>query len=178
MEKVQLDQIISKLFDKKEETIPWKYGAYKIIVNFKRFFRGKPLKKKEDLNLLGNVETLLSSSSEPSDELIDKCHHFIELHRIIENTSARKRSEKWATRVIVYYLLFVFLILIADGILFCIYDKHPIPGNIMIAILTTTTVNVIGLVLIVLKGYFYTNDIQEIGGRKKKKITEAEIKDL
>lgn len=105
------------------------------------------------------VNTLLDS--ETTDENINKCKELTHLHRVIENTKARRRLEKWSLRVIALYLFVVLSIVVL-----C-YSKIPfvsgfvqinIPPNIMITILSTTTVNIIGLGLIVLRGHFLAND--------------------
>lgn len=137
--------------------ISWKHGGYKIYYNIKRFFIS-PRPRKE-LNLLEQVETLINSTpaeQEPTEELIEKCHHFIKLHRIIENTSARKRLEKWAKRVIVFYLLIVLVLVVFDSLVR--YAWFEISDTVMITILSTTTVNIIGLGLIVLRGHFPQKD--------------------
>lgn len=145
----------STFFDEKKDYIPWTHGAYKIYFNVKRFFCSTSTKK--DLNILEQVESLLSSvPSEPSSDIIDKCHHFIKLHRIIENTNARKRLEKWATRVIVCYLFLVLILVILNSLK--VYDLLEVSDAVVITILSTTTVNIIGLGLIVLRGHFYTKE--------------------
>lgn len=156
-------------FDKKKDYIPWTHGAYKIYFNVKRLFCSTHIKK--DLNILEQVESLLNSvPSEPSSDIIDKCHHFIKLHRIIENTNARKRLEKWATRVIVCYLFLVLILVILNSL------KKESPLNVsdavVITILSTTTVNIIGLGLIVLRGHFYTKE-DEINVPSKKEKDKA-----
>lgn len=151
--------------------IPWKHGGFKCYFAFRRFFVS-PRPRKE-LNLLEQVETLLNSTpaeQEPTNELIDKCHHFIKLHRIIENTSARKRLEKWAKRVIVIYLLIVLLLVISDSIVENTWFE--ISDTVMITILSTTTVNIIGLGLIVLRGHFPQKDQEsDINHEEKANIT-------
>ena len=79
----------------------------------------------------------------------------IRLHRIVENTRARRRLERWSLRVIGAYLLIVMAIVIANYInidmnIFDVKINFDIPSEIMITILSTTTVNIIGLGLIVL----------------------------
>lgn len=141
--------------------IPWKCGFYKIWFSVRRFFVGEKIVKKPDLNLIDQVESILDVyEDEPSVESIGKCQKFIELHRIMENTNARRRLEKWATKIISMYLLFVFVILLINGFIKTYYNLDFIKDNIMLAILTTTTINIIGLVIIVLKGYFYENDMK------------------
>lgn len=125
-----------------------------------KFFLGKPFKEtKKDLNILDTVNTLLDS--ETTDDNIKKCKELIVLHRVVENTKARRRLEKWSLRVIALYLFIVLAIVIL-----C-YAKLPIigglitiaiPNPVMITILSTTTVNIIGLGLIVLRGHFLAND--------------------
>ena len=125
-----------------------------------KFFFGKPFKEtKKDLNILDTVNTLLDS--ETADDNIKKCKELIVLHRVVENTRARRRLEKWSLRVIALYLFIVLAIVIL-----C-YAELPIIGGliaitipepIMITILSTTTVNIIGLGLIVLRGHFLAND--------------------
>ncbi|WP_143260798.1 hypothetical protein [Alistipes sp. An66] len=118
----------------------------------KRFLKwvwyAKPSAPKHDLNLLDNVELFLNSSS-PSEDSLNVCRRFIELHRITENTSARKRLEKWARRTIQWYLIIVGIIIIAQGLQFI-----NLSDTIFIAILTTTTVNILGLGFIILRGHF------------------------
>lgn len=132
------------------------------------FFFSKPFKEtKRDLNVLDNVDTLLAS--ETTDENIDKCKELTRLHRVIENTRARRRLEKWSLRVIALYLFIVLLIVVL-----C-YSKIPyvsdiisitIPDTVMITILSTTTVNIIGLGLIVLRGHFLANDKSDDTNKK------------
>ena len=100
---------------------------------------------------------MLDSST--TNENIEKSKELIRLHRVVENTKARRRLEKWSLKVISIYLFIVLAIVIL-----C-YNKIPylrdviyIDEKIMIAILTTTTVNIIGLGLIVLRGHFLAND--------------------
>lgn len=151
--------------------ISWKHGGYKFYYNIKRFFIS-PRPRKE-LNLLEQVETLINSTpaeQEPTEELIDKCHHFIKLHRIIENTNARKRLEKWAKRVIVLYLLVVLMLVVFDSIVENTWFE--ISDTVMITILSTTTVNIIGLGLIVLRGHFPQKDKESDINSESKKGSE------
>lgn len=136
--------------------ISWKkHGAYKVYYNTKRFFTSpKPAK---ELNLLEQVSALLNTvGDDPSEDVIEKCRHFIRLHRVTENTSARKRLERWAKRVIVFYLLTVLFLVIASANPF--FKIVDISDTVMITILSTTTVNIIGLGLIVLRGHFYQKE--------------------
>jgi len=128
-----------------------------------KFFFSKPFKEeKKDLNILDIVQTLLDSES-TSTENIQKSKELTKLHRVVENTKARRRLEKWSLRVIATYLLIVLVIVVACYIKIPIdknevYHIIEIPSEIMITILSTTTVNIIGLGLIVLRGHFLAND--------------------
>lgn len=129
------------------------YYLYHKIVDF---FHSPYKKQKRELNILDTIQTLLES--ETSDDNISRCQELSRLHRVVENTKARRRLEKWSLRVIAWYLIIVFAVVVV-----C-YTNIPwlnvicIPWNIMVAILTTTTVNIIGLGLIVLRGHFLAND--------------------
>lgn len=122
-----------------------------------KFFFSQPFKeKKKDLNILDTVQSLLES--ETTDENIEKCKELTHLHRIIENTKARRRLEKWSLRVIAIYLFVVLCIVLATYTNPKFKYYIEIPNTIMITILSTTTVNIIGLGLIVLRGHFLAND--------------------
>lgn len=151
---------MSDLFDSKGK-IRWYHYlghlGYYIPHYIKAFFKKPFAETKKDLNILETVDTLLDSST--TNENIEKSKELIRLHRVVENTKARRRLEKWSLKVISIYLFIVL------AIVFLCYNKIPylkdiicIEEKIMIAILTTTTVNIIGLGLIVLRGHFLAND--------------------
>lgn len=140
-----------------------------------KFFFSEPFKvKKQDLNILDTVQSLLES--ETTDENIKKCKELTHLHRIIENTKARRRLEKWSLRVIAIYLFVVLCIVLVSYVsipLIKPYFKVTIPDTIMITILSTTTVNIIGLGLIVLRGHFLANDkSNEVNENKEKNLNQ------
>lgn len=124
------------------------------------FFFSAPFKeKRKDINILDTVSSLLESETTP--ENLDKCKELVHLHRIVENTKARRRLEKWSLRVIAIYLFIVLTIVVCNYIavpLLSGYMDIHVTEPIMITILSTTTVNIIGLGLIVLKGHFLAND--------------------
>ena len=77
----------------------------------------------------------------------------------------KHESEKEAGKV-VFKVIALYLFVVLSIVVLC-YSKIPfvsgfvqinIPPNIMITILSTTTVNIIGLGLIVLRGHFLAND--------------------
>lgn len=135
-----------------------------------KFFFSEPFKeKKRDLNILDTVQYLLES--ETTDENIKKSKELTHLHRIVENTKARRRLEKWSLRVIAVYLFVVLCIVLASYVTIPIIEpcfSISIPNSIMITILSTTTINIIGLGLIVLKGHFLANDkLNEVDKNKE-----------
>lgn len=116
-------------------------------------------KKNGDLKLIEKVNLLLETGddNEETSSLIIK---YTKLHRVHENTKARRRLEKWASIVIVIYLIVVLAIVLINYISIDYEDcwlsmiTIEIPDKIMFTILSTTTVNIIGLGLIVLRGHF------------------------
>lgn len=78
---------------------------------------------------------------------------------MVENTKARRRLEKWSLRVIAWYLMIVLVIVVLCYTNIKWLHILEIPWKIMVAVLTTTTVNIIGLGLIVLRGHFLANNV-------------------
>lgn len=134
-----------------------------------KFFFSRPFKqaKKKDLDVLDKVGTLLDS--ETTNENIANCKELVNLHRIIENTRARRRLEKWSLRIIAVYLILVLFIVVTCYIRHEKFHILNIPDTIMITILSTTTINIIGLGLIVLRGHFLANDMYKIRNKKTHK---------
>lgn len=147
------------LIFEKEDKVRWFHYLIHLgyfIPYYVKFFFSKPFKEeKKDLNILDTVKALLES--ETTDGNIKKCKELIKLHRVVENTHARRRLEKWSLRVIAAYLFIVLAIVMLNYIQI---DKRiiSIPEEIMITILSTTTINIIGLGLIVLRGHFLADD--------------------
>lgn len=173
------------------DVLPWRYGGYKIFQYVKRFFCNKPLPQKE-LNLEDVVRNLISPfAEEPSmpipDETLNKCQELLRHQRTLEDTRARRRLERWATSVIGLYLTLVFCLIVANGVVLMntpidtieligksntIVKRGFISDSVMSVILTTTTINIIGLGVIVLKGHF--NQKQKDKKKDKKSKTESE----
>lgn len=158
----------------KNNKFSWlKYGGYLICYHIRCFFFGeKPLKK--NINKFADLaETLISTIPDnPNVELLSSSEKLLEQQRMLEDTRARRRLERWATRTIAYYLVSVFLLLVANGIVLILnpiettemigggnllVKRGFISDSIMTVILTTTTINIIGLGVIVLKGHFDKN---------------------
>lgn len=157
------------------DSLPWKrYGAYKLFQYIKRFFSYKP-KPSRELNLEDTVGNLLSPFSESGatipEEILNKCKELLQHQRMLEDTRARRRLEHWATKIISYYLIIVFIILLLSGfasvinIMLCQFcgidskfiistDSVFLSDKVLVVLLSTTTINIIGLGLIVLRGHF------------------------
>ena len=156
---------VEDLFFQQENKIKWYhyfihlgyYIRYAIV-----FFFSKPFKEeKKELDLLQIGGLLLEG--EITDKNIEQVNRLVQLHRIVENTKARRRLEKWSLRVIAIYLFVVLIIVILTYFSYkqngLIANKIlDIPSEIMITILSTTTVNIIGLGLIVLRGHFLAKE--------------------
>lgn len=156
--------------DEEEKVKWWQYGTHFGFYSFhiiRCFFRHPLKKEKKDLELLEQVRSLLDV--EVNDANIAKSRMIVGLHRIVENTHARRRLERWSLRVIAIYLAIVL------GLVVCTYAYISflglpfirIPDKIMIAVLSTTTANIIGLGLIVLRGHFLANEDKKIKADKK-----------
>lgn len=152
---------------KKDKWLVAKHFGYYAINAVKEFFSSPYKKEKRELNVLDSIQTLLESES--TDENINKCKELSTLHRMVENTKARRRLEKWSLRVIAWYLMIVLVVVFLSYTNIGWLNILNIEYKIMIAVLTTTTVNVIGLGLIVLRGHFLANDDEKEKEYKKKK---------
>lgn len=142
----------------RDEKVSWKYhGGYKLRMYVRRFlyYKEKDIIQKSDLNLEDTVSNLLNSAPDtPTNDILEKCSQLLKHQRMLENTRARRRLERWATKVISYYLISVCLVVLLDGASCIYFTRHFLSDYVLTAILTTTTINVIGLGLIVLKGHF------------------------
>lgn len=141
-----------------------KHGAYSIVVFVYEYFLGprKPKQPKSRDNQFKFIaERLISTLPDNPDQLtVDTTKQLLDQHRTIENTQARRRLEKWACWAIVIYLVCVFMLLIFNGVSRILWqdiftaDKPLFSDNVLYVILSTTTVNILGLGFIVLKGHF------------------------
>lgn len=141
--------------------ISWKrYGIYKATVTARDFCFGKPKTKKRYSRFQATAETLISTLPEDANPfLVETSERLLNLHRTIENTEARRRLEKWARNTIILYLICVFILVIANGASRIIWpsifkEAGFISDFVMNVILSTTTINIIGLGVLVLKGHF------------------------
>jgi hypothetical protein len=74
--------------------------------------------------------------------------------RYESDTDDRKWLAKWAVITVSAYLSAVFIMLVFNGIYIPLNISFNISDNVLIALLVTTTANVLGLTFIVLKGHF------------------------
>jgi len=134
----------------------WRYGIHDLFFIVKEFFTGRTRPKRRHDTFSDVAESLVAQIEENNTEAINASKLLLEQQRMIEDTRARRRLEKWATRVISWYLILVFALVVGNGVVSMLAHNHIefITGGIMAAILTTTTINVIGLGLIVLRGHF------------------------
>ena len=138
----------------KQNKIPWKHGGFKIWCGIRSFFTDPNRQIQKEPNILYAVETLINDNN-VDENSIDICKKLVKLHRTMENTKARIRLEKWTKRVICIYLFIVFLLVLmcAIKLKICNYT-FILSDTILITILSTTTVNVIGLAFILMRGHF------------------------
>lgn len=136
------------------QSTKWKYGGYNLYVAVREFFFGKRQQTKGHDTFTDVAETIILQ--EANAEMLDISRKLLEQQRILENTHARRRLERWATRVISWYLIVVLILVVFNGLTAMLSGKEQgfISSGIMAAILSTTTINIIGLGLIVLRGHF------------------------
>lgn len=135
------------------------YGAYRCIGTIKCFILGQRKIKTETNTFSETAEALISAGDKTDRQTLEAGKDLLKLQRDVENTRARRRLERWACKVIVAYLLLVFILMLLNGASMVwkpdLFKEHGfISDNVMITILSTTTVNIIGLVVIVLRGHF------------------------
>ena len=93
---------------------------------------------------------IIESSDSKTDDVIDYDYvdeKSVSLQRFAEDTKLRRELAVWTYELITAWLITTFLLLILSK---CI----GISNSVLIALLTTTTANVLGLPLVVLKGLF------------------------
>lgn len=90
---------------------------------------------------------------------------YLSLQRIEDDNSNRKEFADWVKTFMWWYMGFVGLFMLSVYIILPVADaftdrelKVEISDSIIITMLSTTTANIIGMVIIVLKGYFNTKD--------------------
>ena len=72
--------------------------------------------------------------------------------RYLSDTQDRKWLAEWSTSVVSLWLFFILIILIAN------HDRLHLSDSVLNVLLGTTTLNILGLTYIVLRGHFNGND--------------------
>lgn len=158
-EKDRYENIFDKATSVEPGKFKWRYGFYWCFLKVRVFFLGERRKKKEHDKFSDTAEVLISSLSENNnltEHFLEMTGRLLKQQRMLDNSHARRRLEHWATTVISWYLIVVLLLIIANGVMSILVKSHDdfISSGIMAAILSTTTINILGLVVIVLKGHF------------------------
>lgn len=158
------DKTIAASASPENETSWLKNGGYSLLIFLWEFFIGprRPKQPKNKDNQFKFIaERLISTLPENPDQLTtNTTKQLLDQHRTIENTQARRRLERWACWAIVIYLVCVLLLLVCNGLSRLLWPHiftHEAPlfsDSVLYVILSTTTVNILGLGFIVLKGHF------------------------
>lgn len=163
---------------KSADAITWgKHGGYKLYYTIKAFFFGLERPPKNKTKFSDIAESLISVLPHNQDKgILEASEKLLHLQRALEDTYARRRLERWASRTISLYLIATFLLLMLNGASMVLFPKETpngfISDTIMGVVLSTTTINVIGLGVIVLKGHFDNKKKAEDKKESKKKQTE------
>lgn len=107
----------------------------------------------------------------PDKENISLIQGYLSVERIKNDNASREKFATWVKIYLISYTIFVGLFLLAAYIGipkysssqcgWCIDFIHiNVPDSVIIALLTTTTANIIGMVIIVLKGLFNPTDFK------------------
>ena len=161
----------------KSTDVSWKYFFYKLWTVVKvPITNPNKQPKKADVDLMEQVRYIITTDDPTKEQNISLCKKYIGMHRINENTKARKRLEKWARRLISIYLIIVLLLVVASSVNWSFFYDFNISDTILITILSTTTINVIGLAFIVLRGHF--PQLEKGKHESKETIDENPIDDI
>lgn len=151
----------------KKSEFQLQYGAFLLGKYIKEFFTGPPKQKVQHTTFADTAETLIDILSADEDnntannrDILEESKQLLDQQKTTDDTWARRRLERWATRLIAFYLIVVFFLVLARGYInvCCLAFNQFISDQVMIVILSTTTINIIGLGVIVLKGHFYNNN--------------------
>ena len=74
---------------------------------------------------------------------------FTRLERYADTSSLRRRTAKWVMWIVSLWLTAVIVVLVCAGL-----EWVTLSNRVLIALLTTTTVNILGLPLVVLRGLY------------------------
>lgn len=167
----QVDRDGSPLASKNDGLHWFHNGGFLLIRWCWRFFIGNPGPEKthnKDSRFKYIAERLINNIGNSDKRfVVNTTRELLKQHRTIEDTEARRRLEKWACRTIIIYLISVLVLVVLNGLSRILWPdifkaEGFISDAVMYVILSTTTINIIGLGVIVLQGHFPT-------GRKGRK---------
>ena len=101
-------------------------------------------------------EGLVIDLDEEEVDLLEQKKLRLENKRYKADTKDRRKLAKWAKRVVVTYLITVFVILLLNETWSSLFFN--LSNTVLITLLGTTTLNILGLMYIVLKGYFHNKN--------------------
>lgn len=137
------------------------------------------LEKKEDPEFFISTARDLIANNTQDAFILETSRNLLVQQRIMDDTKARRRLERWARNTILCYLIIVFILVLLNGASQVIWrDVFPdhgfITDTVMTVILSTTTVNIIGLGVIVLRGHFPSYGNEDSVKNKKDAKSEKE----
>ncbi len=88
------------------------------------------------------------NAGELQNALLTRNLEVAKITRFISNTSLRENMSYWAAFIISCWLIFVAVILIFNN------DKYCLSDSVLNTLITTTTINVIGIILICFRDLF------------------------
>lgn len=120
----------------------------------------------EEVSYATRVDQLAETKNDLQKTQIQKLHS--ELDRYKEDTSLRSNLAKVFTIIISFWLLAVILILVGNN---C--HNYNLSDNVLITLMVTSTANVIGMMLIILRNLFPSN---ELIAKNKPKVKKPSLK--
>lgn len=93
----------------------------------------------------------------------------LKLNRYSDTSKLRKHSAYWVMVVVSFWL-----ILVVSIVFFCGFECMTLEPSVIIALLTTTTANILGLPLIILQGLYPKEKEMEIIDNEIEKLKEQD----
>ncbi len=114
----------------------------------------KQMKQSKILQELAEAEEVSPGQEGLISENVEKLHALqLENKNTETNINLRLGLVPWMKKIVIAWLIFTGVIVIADLVVTAIFGK-ALSDSVVCALLTTTTANVLGLAVIVLKGLF------------------------
>ena len=136
-----------------------RHGIYMLAMFVRGFVFGPKREQSRDHDAFSKLaeQIIVRIDSEDADKaIIEYSEALLRQQRMLDDTRARSRLEKWTRKAIAYYLSFVAVLVVVSKIVeFTYLEGHPVFSDLIwIVILSTTTINILGLGYIVLRGHF------------------------